>query len=64
MPKLHIIYDPKDMLSHSADQVRVARLKIAILDIANADDLGNREIKDIVTELGTLLLEQVRIAGA
>lgn len=57
MARLHIIYDKRGNME--TQQLPKDQFKIAVLDIS--DELGNDEIKGYVEELGTLLLEQVRL---
>ena len=59
MTTLHIIYDPRDRIKHDPEMNKAAGIKVAIMSIS--DELTNDEIEDYVSELGTLLLEQVRL---
>lgn len=59
MPRLHIIYDPTDKLQTQPELENRFKLKTATLSIS--EELSNDEIADYVAELGTLLLEQVRL---
>lgn len=59
MPKLIIIYDPTSRLETGGEITKALKLREASLSIS--DELTNGEIEDIVKELATLLLEQVRL---
>lgn len=59
MARLHIIYDPTDRLQTQPDIENQLRLRTATLSISA--ELTNPEIEDVVAQLATLLLEQIRL---
>lgn len=58
MPKLHVIYDPKDAISAlPGDLQKNLGIKVAILSIP--EDVKSVDIYNLARRLAELLLEQV-----
>ena len=60
MARLHVIYDPKNMVSTGAEPEKFG-IKAASLSVS--DDLTNAEITNTAAELACLLLEQIAGVG-
>ena len=54
MPKLHVIYDPGDRLSHDADMNKSIGLKVAIMSVS--DTASDEDLKELTKKLAHELL--------
>lgn len=59
MAKLHVIYDPRDLITHKPEWDKKFGIKQASLSIS--DNLSNDEIEEYGKQLMAMLLENIRI---
>jgi hypothetical protein len=57
MPKLHVVYDPKDLIAMDPQACLKYGHKVAVLDVP--EDLRSVDIYNLARRLAELLLEQL-----
>jgi hypothetical protein len=57
MPKLHVIYDPQDKVTHLPETEKMFGFKVAQLSVP--DDLSTIDIYNLARRLAELLVEQL-----
>lgn len=57
MPKLHVVYDPKDSIAMDPHAMQVYGHKVAVLSVP--EDLESIDIYHLAKRLAELLLEQL-----
>ena len=57
MPKLHVVYDPKDLIVMDPQAAKQFGHKVAVLDVP--EDLRSVDIYNLARRLAELLLEQL-----
>lgn len=57
MPKLHVIYDPQDKVTHRPEAEKMFGFKVAQLSVP--DDLSTVDIYNLARRLAELLVEQL-----